>query len=169
MIQLTKKKNSEKKVLSFDSINSKVLLSAYYAIASTPSASSKKATYFSSFFFTHEESNHHSPYHLLIRKMPLKEGFNTSLQHAFFDRGKEFYSKKHLIYPTKINRCPKMKIIFPILSTATNLTSYLDAESHQKCDIFEIILILVSLVCAINQFYLPSTTISADCFKEIVS
>ena len=118
MIQLTKKKKSGKKVLSFNSITSKVLSSASYANASTPSVSSKKPTYFSSSFSTHRESSYQSFCYLLDREMSLKEEFNTLLQHAFFDQGKEFwFSKIHLIHPTKFGMHSKRKITFPSLST----------------------------------------------------
>ena len=94
MIQLIKKKKSEKKLLSFNSINVEVLSSACHAIPSATGVSSKKYAYFSSSFSTHEESSYQSFYYLPNGKMPLKEGFNTSLQHAFFDRGKGFYFSK---------------------------------------------------------------------------
>ena len=47
--------------------------------------SSKRPTYFPSSFSTHEEINCQSYHYLLNREVLFKEGFNTSLQHAFFN------------------------------------------------------------------------------------
>ena len=88
--------------------------------------SSQKPTYFSSYFSAHREGNHLLLHFLLSKKMLLKEEFNVSLQHAFFDQGKDFYcSKIHLIHHTKFNKHSKRKIIFSSPSITTILTSYL--------------------------------------------
>ena len=71
---------------------------------------------------------------------------------------------------SKFYRHHKRKFIRPTLSTAGNLTSYLEnAESYRKLFIINMILIFASIICAINQFSLYSATIVADYCKEIAS
>ena len=66
-------------------------------------------------------------YHTILNeKIELKDGFNASLQHAFFDWGREFYFHKiHLICPAKFDRHPKRKINFSSLFTTATPSRHL--------------------------------------------
>ena len=87
-IQSIEKKNLETLANRINSNQSSVINSAsptHSTIDSIINISSKKPTCFSFSYSTHGESNCQLQYYLLNRKMSLKDGFNTSFQHAFFD------------------------------------------------------------------------------------
>ena len=91
--------------------------------------------------------------------MKLKEGFNASLQHAFFDQEKEFYFDKIcLFYPTKFGRHLERKIIFSSPSTAPKSTSCLETpEVH-----------FIESIHTLCKFSSPRNNFAVDDWKKVL-